>query len=216
MLRNTLLAAAAALTFAGSGATARAGGTVEVKRLVVGKLIEVVADLATRPGTEKATAVVTPLTGEGKNKLVFFSKTYRVSVKRSHEKWNGDVHVTVTTSARVGFALDLNKVGGSQASWDPGKRRLAVTLPRAEIDTVECSLKDMKFEVVRTGLRFGWFNSGLEQKLREKALGEVEAEVRRCAEADLPGFQAQGREALGALLHSLLRQANPDVEVLVK
>ena len=215
MFRKALFAAVC-LVFVGQGMPARAGSPGTATK--IGALIEllpVVIKLFDRPGVERREVVVTPLTVEAKSKLVFATKTYKVQTKRSHEKWNGDIHVTVTVPVKVSFALDLANVGNSKATWNAAKKRLEVAAPPGDIDALEVCLEEMTSSVVRTGIRFGMFNGGLETELREGALREVRGEARRIAEADLYLLQALGRERLQSFLGGLLKTA-PDVEVSIK
>lgn len=196
------------------GWAASPAGLVDKVAPYVGPIIKLLP-LVLDPGevSSKGDAKAVTLHSEGQSKLIVSTSTVQVTVRKTHEKWTGDYHLTMKVPCKVSYAIDVGSAATLMAAWDPSRKLLKVKTPPLAIYAIEPLLAERRFAFKRTGLR--WSSSGVEAQLKEAALEEVDGEARRHALAEIATFRSQAADRFRGLLEGKLRLLAADVKVAV-
>jgi len=140
-----------------------------------------------------------------------------VWVERTSSNYLGQVGVRVAIPCYVEFSFDMGALRFGQAEYDPLKRRLVVQLPPVQMRQPVPLLDEMKIDPHYKGLRGTLLDADKVRRLQEELVKEDYLPAAREAALEVYDHaQAKAREQVQEFLRTIFKQANADVEVVVK
>jgi hypothetical protein len=174
-----------------------------------------VIDVLTKKDSETSMEVkVGNTTGQGK---LFIARTrVDVAMERSSRNWRGRVVVQMNVPSDINYSVDLSKIRPEHIRLDAKNRRLLITMPMPEVESVTPQLTDLQIDNTFRRARFKVLDGDISRQLQNSMLREdYQARARKAGADRIPQVREQGKDALQAFLQRLLGRSFPGITVVV-